>query len=106
MTPSGKDPAIIDLGGDVVISAPPPLHSLKRAGMGRSYENELELVRATAEWATVLDLSNARPAFERLQGRDLIVVASGGSVAAAQLMAQLHCQRSGCLGSVMTPLEF
>lgn len=74
--------------------------------MGRNYESELELVSSTAEWATSLDLSSAAEAFSRLQCRDLVVIASGGSVAAAQLLAQLHTFRSGRLAVVMTPLEF
>ncbi len=74
--------------------------------MGRNYESELELISATAEWAASVDLSDTSQAIARLQCRALVVVASGGSVAAAQLLAQLHTFRSGRLATVMTPLEF
>jgi hydroxymethylpyrimidine pyrophosphatase-like HAD family hydrolase len=74
--------------------------------MGRNYESELELVGATAEWAASLDLSGAIEGFSRLQCQDLVVIASGGSVAAAQLLTQLHSYRSGRLAVLMTPLEF
>lgn len=74
--------------------------------MGRNYESELELVSATAEWIASLDLSNSRDAFSRLRCLDLVIVASGGSIAAAHLLAQLHTSRTGRLAVVMTPLEF
>lgn len=74
--------------------------------MGRNYESELELVGATADGAATIDLSSSIEALTRLHCRDLVVIASGGSVAAAQLLAQLHTMRSGHLAVVMTPLEF
>jgi HAD superfamily hydrolase (TIGR01484 family) len=74
--------------------------------MGREYESELHCVRSTVDWVVSLDLSAATAAFARLQCRNLIVVASGGSIAAAQFLAQLHSQRSGHIALVMTPLEF
>lgn len=74
--------------------------------MGRNYESELQFARSTVEWASSLDLSATSAAFGRLRCRDLVVIASGGSVAAAQLLAQLHTHRSGHLSAVMTPLEF
>jgi hydroxymethylpyrimidine pyrophosphatase-like HAD family hydrolase len=74
--------------------------------MGRNYESELQLVQSTASWAATLDLSNWKDPVSRLMGRDLVVIASGGSVAAAQLLAQLHTHRTGRLALVMTPLEF
>jgi hydroxymethylpyrimidine pyrophosphatase-like HAD family hydrolase len=74
--------------------------------MGREYESELQCVRSTGEWVIALDLTVASAAFARLQCKNLIIVASGGSIAAAQLLAQLHSQLSGQIALVMTPLEF
>jgi hypothetical protein len=74
--------------------------------MGKNYDSELQLVGDTANWASALNLSSWSEAVARLTGRDLVVIASGGSIAAAQLLAQLHTFRSGRLAIVMTPLEF
>jgi HAD superfamily hydrolase (TIGR01484 family) len=74
--------------------------------MGREYESELQSVHSTVEWVVALDLTGASAAFARLHCKNLVIVASGGSIAAAQLLAQLHSLRSGQLALVMTPLEF
>ncbi len=74
--------------------------------MGRNYESELELVSATAEWVASCDLSKSRDAFLRIHCLDLVIIASGGSIAAAQLLAQLHTFQTGRLAVIMTPLEF
>ena len=54
--------------------------------MGRNYQSELRLVQSTVDWVASLDLSGVTAAFARLRCRSLIVVASGGSIAAAQLL--------------------
>jgi hydroxymethylpyrimidine pyrophosphatase-like HAD family hydrolase len=74
--------------------------------MGKNYESELALLESTASWTSKLDISRWEDAAAKLMGCDLIVIASGGSVAAAQLLAQLHASRTGRVALAMTPLEF
>jgi D-arabinose 5-phosphate isomerase GutQ len=73
--------------------------------MGKNYEEELTRIPHTARWAADVDLSLWAPAIADLEGRPLVVVASGGSVVAAQLLAQLHTECTGHPALVMTPLE-
>jgi hypothetical protein len=63
-------------------------------------------VRATSQWAADLDISQWQGGVARLANYDAIVVGSGGSAVATQLLAQLHIARAGRLAVAMTPLEF
>lgn len=74
--------------------------------MGRNYGEELGLVRTTATWASSLDLTKWADTIARAQRRNLVVVASGGSVAAAQLLAYVHTQKTGRMAIVQTPLNY
>lgn len=74
--------------------------------MGKNYEDELALIPESLRWAASFDISPWEPIFARLKGGCLIVVASGGSVSAAHMLAQLHISTTGKLAVVMTPLEF
>lgn len=74
--------------------------------MGREYQSEIKCLHSTVEWVKAVDLSAEKAAFDGLHRRSVVVVASGGSIAAAQLFAQLHTQVTGHVALVMTPLEF
>jgi hypothetical protein len=74
--------------------------------MGKNYAEELSAISSTVAWASQYDLTQWLPAISKIRTRDLVIVASGGSVSAAQLLAQLHTARTGRLALAMTPLEF
>lgn len=74
--------------------------------MGKNYAEELSAISSTVAWAGQYDLTQWLSAISKIRTRDLIIVASGGSVSAAQLLAQLHTAKTGRLALAMTPLEF
>lgn len=74
--------------------------------MGRNFEGEWNLIPATLAWARSLDVAKWADRLTKLRHKSLIVVASGGSFGAAQLIAQLHSDHEGPLAVAMTPLDF
>lgn len=74
--------------------------------MGRNYQEEVSQLPATIDWARNFDLKAWLPKIEKLRSRNLVIVASGGSFSAAQLLAQLHTAQSGQLAVAMTPVDF
>lgn len=74
--------------------------------MGRKFVDERAQMPATLDWARLLDLLKFAVKLGKLRHKNLIVVASGGSLGAAQLIAQLHSFHDGPLAVAMTPLDF
>ena len=73
--------------------------------MGKNFDEEMALVPDTMRWASALDLTGWSNAVARMRGSPLVVVASGGSLSAGQLLAQLHMASTGRVATVITPLE-
>ncbi len=74
--------------------------------MGRRYSDEIEQLSSTVRWACAFDLKPWLSRVRKLRGKNLIVVASGGSISVASLLANLHSNLCARLAVVMTPLEF
>ncbi|WP_273457408.1 HAD-IIB family hydrolase [Nevskia ramosa] len=74
--------------------------------MGRNFSDERDLIPSTLAWARSLDVAKWADTLTKLRHKSLIVVASGGSFGAAQLIAQLHGDHRGPLAVAMTPLDF
>lgn len=73
--------------------------------MGRPYEEELELVPRSFEFASNFPVDRFHEALRRCEGKPLIAVGSGGSYSAAELAAGLHGAYGGGVGFATTPLN-
>ena len=74
--------------------------------MGKPFNNELKLLKKTAQWADVQDV-NCLQEFLYHQGNNtpMVCIGSGGSSSACCFAALLYKRRNGVLASAMTPLE-
>ena len=74
--------------------------------MGKPYQNELDLVPSTIDWALKQDISGLRHTLlHELGPYNLVAVGSGGSLVAAEYAALLHESSTGYLARSATPLE-
>jgi fructoselysine-6-P-deglycase FrlB-like protein len=73
--------------------------------VGKPYQQELERLPPTYEWALRWPLDEKCNAWKPLTKSSLIAVGSGGSYTAATLAVYLHEYFTGQLGKATTPLE-
>ncbi|MFN7995314.1 MAG: hypothetical protein U0Q18_17025 [Bryobacteraceae bacterium] len=74
--------------------------------MGRPYQSELSRLSGTFDWAKAQPVDGLAKSLSAIGGSPLIVVGSGGSLAACLFAAQLRQRYAGALAKAMTPLEF
>jgi hypothetical protein len=74
--------------------------------LGKPYQSELSRVSETFRWANTQPVDGLAKSLCSIGQTPLIVVGSGGSLAACYYTAQLHQQYAGVLAKAMTPLEF
>ena len=74
--------------------------------MGKPYQSELSRLSETFHWANTESVDGLAESLCSIGQTPLIVVGSGGSLAACHYTAQLHQQYAGVLSKAMTPLEF
>ena len=74
--------------------------------MGRPYRKELSELSSTIEWAMSYPIEQIVDTVRALAAYPLIVVGSGGSTSAANLVARLHQSYARRPVRVTTPLEF
>lgn len=74
--------------------------------MGRPYKNELAALSQTLDWAATSDVATVARVVETVASRPLIVIGSGGSVTACDLIARLHAEHARQPVRVSTPFEF
>lgn len=73
--------------------------------MGRPYAAEMKLLPITYAWAVQTDVGPFALGVADAADSPLVVIASGGSLTAAHLTADLHQQATEQLARVMTPYE-
>jgi hypothetical protein len=73
--------------------------------MGKPYAKELLRLSDTLKWANSYDVTVLRKAVTATANVPLLVVGSGGSLSAAQLLVGLHRFRTGRVASIATPYE-
>lgn len=73
--------------------------------MGKPYQSELERLRETYTFSLAADVKLLAGAVKACFGGPLLVVASGGSLAAAELVARLHETYARQPARTLTPLE-
>lgn len=74
--------------------------------MGKPFNNELQMLKSTAEWADQQDVSRLTDfLFQQNTQVPLICIGSGGSLSACSYAALLNKIRNGVLATEMTPLE-
>jgi len=74
--------------------------------LGKPYQSEVSNLAKTFEWARSQCVEELAKSFREITGLPLIIVGSGGSLAACHFTAQLRQEFSGTLARAMTPLEF
>lgn len=74
--------------------------------MGRPYQSELSRLSETLGWASTQPIEGLAKSLRSIGQTPLIVVGSGGSLAACHFAAQLRQQYAGVLAKAMTPLEY
>jgi hypothetical protein len=74
--------------------------------LGKPYQSELSRVSETFRWANTQPVDGLAKSLCSIGQTPLIVVGSGGSLAACHYTAQLRQQYAGVLAKAMTPLEF
>lgn len=74
--------------------------------MGRPYQSELSRLSETFLWANTQPVDGLAKSLCSIGQTPLIVVGSGGSLAACHYAAQLRQQYAGVLAKATTPLEF
>jgi hypothetical protein len=73
--------------------------------MGKPYQRELEALTETYDWAMKLPLSELTTATRNLQSHPLLVIGSGGSLAAATFASTVHEACTCQLSRAATPLD-
>lgn len=73
--------------------------------MGRPYNRELEALSDTYAWAMRLPIDELQIAIGDLRSAPLLVVGSGGSLAAASFVASVHEACTGQMSRAATPLD-
>ena len=74
--------------------------------MGKPYQSELSLLSRTFHWASAQAVDGLANSLSSIGRSPLVVVGSGGSLAACQFASQLRQRYVGVLAKAMTPLEF
>lgn len=74
--------------------------------MGKPFNNELEILKSTVEWAESQDITLlSKFLFEENRQIPLICIGSGGSLSACHYAAMLYQKQNGVLSTAMTPLQ-
>src|SRR5665213_1957734 len=74
--------------------------------VGKPYQSELLRLSETFDWAKAQPVDGLAKSLSAIGGSPLIVVGSGGSLAACHFACQLRQRYAGALAKAMTPLEF
>ncbi|MFH1814395.1 MAG: hypothetical protein ABIF28_09555 [Pseudomonadota bacterium] len=74
--------------------------------MGKPYQQELDLLPATFQWAGRQDVSNLARFLTRWKGEHVAIVGSGGSFSAAVIGALFRELSHHCVTTPVTPHEF
>ena len=74
--------------------------------MGKPYQSEISRLSETFGWAIAQPVEGLAKSLRSIGQTPLIVVGSGGSLAACHFATQLRQQYAGVLAKAMTPLEF
>lgn len=74
--------------------------------MGRPYQSELAKLSSTTEWATSVEVKDLAASLFKAPDLPLVLVGSGGSLAACQYGAELYERSTGTIAKAMTPLEY
>jgi len=74
--------------------------------LGKPYQSELSRLSGTSRWANAQPVDVLAKSLSSIGQTPLIVVGSGGSLAACHFASQLRQRYAGVLAKAMTPLEF
>jgi len=73
--------------------------------MGRPFNQELDRLASTYEYAVGLEISGLVRSIEATLSGGLLAVGSGGSFTAAEILRRLHRKATGITSAAMTPIE-